>query len=155
MSLFFYVHQKREVVCALCLPVAKQGSTPLLTNLFTYPLCFTVYTFCDVTSQLFSLKGGGASEPKNPDPYYSSFTKTQEQNTSTQFYQSLAEILQRRQLDYLTLESSSFFSLLFLSFWDGSPTANATAEPFLEWQPCHSSVMILCSFRAIYLGFCQ
>ena len=26
---------------------------------------------------------------------------------------------------------------------------------FLEWQPCHSSVMVLCSSRAIYLGFCQ
>ena len=34
------------------------------------PLCFTTYTFCDVMSQLISLKGGGASDPKNPDIYY-------------------------------------------------------------------------------------
>ena len=33
-------------------------------------LIFTAYTFCDVTSQLFSLKRGGASDPKNPDLYY-------------------------------------------------------------------------------------
>ena len=33
-------------------------------------LCFTAYTFCDVTSQLSSLKVGGALDPKNPDPYY-------------------------------------------------------------------------------------
>ena len=26
---------------------------------------------------------------------------------------------------------------------------------FLEWQPCHSPVMIFCSSRAIYLGFLQ
>ena len=26
---------------------------------------------------------------------------------------------------------------------------------FLEGQPCHSSVMVLCSLRAIYQGFCQ
>ena len=26
---------------------------------------------------------------------------------------------------------------------------------FLEWQPCHSSVMVHCSSMAIYLGFCQ
>ena len=55
---------------ALPLPVTGQGSTPLLTNFVIYPLCFTAYTFCDVTSQLFSLKGGGASDPKNPDLYY-------------------------------------------------------------------------------------
>ena len=38
--------------------------TPPLTNFVIYPLCFTAYTYCDVTSQLFSLKGGGASNPK-------------------------------------------------------------------------------------------
>ena len=26
---------------------------------------------------------------------------------------------------------------------------------FLEWQPCYSSVLVLCSSRAIYQGFCQ
>ena len=26
--------------------------------------------FFDVTSELFSLKGGGVSDPKNPDLYY-------------------------------------------------------------------------------------
>ena len=26
---------------------------------------------------------------------------------------------------------------------------------FLEWQPCHSPVMVFCSSRAIYLGFFQ
>ena len=31
----------------------------------------------------------------------------------------------------------------------------AEIEPFLEWQPCHSSVMVLCSLLATYLGFCQ
>ena len=50
-----YVHQKREDVWALGLP---------LTNFVTYAQCFTAYTFCDVTSQLLSLKGGGASDPK-------------------------------------------------------------------------------------------
>ena len=30
----------------------------------------TAYTFFDVTSQLSSLKGGGASDSKNPDLYY-------------------------------------------------------------------------------------
>ena len=29
------------------------------------------------------------------------------------------------------------------------------SNSFLEWQPCHSSVMVLCSTRAIYLGFRQ
>ena len=62
-----YVHQKKEAVCALRLPVTGQGSTSPLTN----PHCFTSYTFCDVTSHLSSLKGGGASDSKNPDPYYS------------------------------------------------------------------------------------
>ena len=43
----------------------------LYTNFATYPLCFTTNSFCDVTSQLLSLKGGGASDPKKTDPYYS------------------------------------------------------------------------------------
>ena len=30
-----------------------------------------------------------------------------------------------------------------------------TLALFLEWQSCHSSVMVLCCSRAIYLGFCQ
>ena len=34
-----------------------------------YTLCFTAYIYCDVTSQLFSRKGGEASDPKNPDLY--------------------------------------------------------------------------------------
>ena len=43
---------------------------PPLNNFVIYPLCFTAYTYCDVMSQLSSLKGRGASDPKNPDPYY-------------------------------------------------------------------------------------
>ena len=38
-----------------------------------YPLCFTAYTFCNVTSQLFSLKGGGASDKKNQTSTTQSF----------------------------------------------------------------------------------
>ena len=56
-----YVHQKKEAVCALLL----QGNTPPFTNFLTYPLCFNAFTFCEVTSQLFSLKWGGASDPKS------------------------------------------------------------------------------------------
>ena len=41
-----------------------QGSNPPFTNLITHPRC------SDVTSQLFSRKGGGAPDVKNPDPYY-------------------------------------------------------------------------------------
>ena len=37
---------------------------PPLTSFVIYPICFTAYTFCDLTSQLFSLKVGGASDPK-------------------------------------------------------------------------------------------
>ena len=70
MSVLLCVHQKREAVCALPLPVTRQGSTPPLTNFVIDPLCFTGYTFGDVMSQLFILKGGGASDPKNPDLYY-------------------------------------------------------------------------------------
>ena len=40
MSLLLYVHQKREAVCALRLPVTEQGSTPLslilLSILYTF-----------------------------------------------------------------------------------------------------------------------
>ena len=64
MSVLLYVHQKTEAVCARRLPVTRQGSTPPLTNFIIYPLCFTAYTFCDVTSQLSSLKGGGALDQK-------------------------------------------------------------------------------------------
>ena len=70
MSVLLYVHQKREAVCALRPPVTGQGITPPLTNFVIYALCFTLYTFCDATSQLSSLKGGGASDQKNPDLYY-------------------------------------------------------------------------------------
>ena len=69
-SVLLYVHPKSEAVCALPSPVTGQGSTPSLTNFITYPLCFTTYTFSDVTSQLFSLKEGGASDPKKTDLYY-------------------------------------------------------------------------------------
>ena len=31
----------------------------------------------------------------------------------------------------------------------------SAATLFLECHPCHSSIMVLCSSRAIYLGFCQ
>ena len=44
----------------------------------------------------------------------------------------------------------SFALLLHLRFINLS-----ILQVFLEWQPCHSSEMVLCSSRAIYLGFCQ
>ena len=40
-------------------------ATPLLSNFVIYPLYFTAYIYCDVTSQLFKSKGGGALDPKN------------------------------------------------------------------------------------------
>ena len=40
--------------------VRPAAEYPPLTNFVIYPLCFTAYTLCDVTPQLFSLKGGGA-----------------------------------------------------------------------------------------------
>ena len=44
---------------------------PPLTNFVNYPLCFLTAFCSDVTSQLFSWERGGASDIKNPDPYYS------------------------------------------------------------------------------------
>ena len=41
---------------------------PPLTNLITHPLCFLAAFCSDVTSQLFSWKGGGASDVKKPRP---------------------------------------------------------------------------------------
>ena len=75
MSVLLYVHQKGEAICALLFPVTRQGSISTLTNFVIYPLCFTGYSFCDVTSQLTSLKGGGASDPKNQDPFYSLYVE--------------------------------------------------------------------------------
>ena len=56
------VHRKR---CALRYLRSRQGSTPPLHNFVIYPLCFYAYFDCDVTSQLVSRKGGGASDSKN------------------------------------------------------------------------------------------
>ena len=73
MSILLYVHQKREAVCALSLPVTGQDSTPLSLILLSIPYILP-HTLC-VTSHP-SLKGGGASDPKNPDPYYYFYTIT-------------------------------------------------------------------------------
>ena len=65
-SLFFYIINSSDwencLTDAARLPVSGQGSTPSLTNYITYPLCFTAYIIFDVSSQLSSLKGGGASD---------------------------------------------------------------------------------------------
>ena len=65
------VHQKREDISPSFFVSSVQGSTPPLTNLITHPLCFLTASCSDVTSQLFSWERGGASDVKNPDPYYS------------------------------------------------------------------------------------
>ena len=51
MSVLLCVHQKREAIRVLRLPVAGQGSTPPLTNFLTYPLSFSVCIICNVTSR--------------------------------------------------------------------------------------------------------
>ena len=57
-----YVHQKREDFSHSLYLSSLQGSTPSITNFIIYPLCF-VTAFCsDVTSQLFSMEKGGASD---------------------------------------------------------------------------------------------
>ena len=57
-----YVHQKREYFSPSLYLTSLQGSTPPFTNFVNYPLNF-LNAFCsDVTSQLFSREGGGASD---------------------------------------------------------------------------------------------
>ena len=52
MSVLLYVHEKRETVCALRLPVTGQGSTPpsVISLSILYVLLRTLV--CDITSQL-------------------------------------------------------------------------------------------------------
>ena len=64
------VHQKREALCPLRYLQSGQDSTPPLPNFAIYPLCFIMYTNCDITSHLVSSKRGGALSPKNQDLYY-------------------------------------------------------------------------------------
>ena len=40
------------------------------------------------------------------------------------------------------------------NIWSGTSKLLSHTSLFLEWQPCHSSVMVFCSSNAIYLGFC-
>ena len=54
MSVSLYVHQKREAVCAIPLPVTGQGSTPLSLILLSIP-----YNICNcslITSCLLTSK---------------------------------------------------------------------------------------------------
>ena len=50
---------------------SRQHTPAPLSNLITHPLCSLTAFYSDVTSQLFSWEMGGASDVKNPDPYYS------------------------------------------------------------------------------------
>ena len=63
MNILHTVMKKREAVCALPLPVTGQGSTPL--SLILLPILYVLLHPFFFTSQLFSLKGGGASDLKN------------------------------------------------------------------------------------------
>ena len=59
-----YTKEGKPFVLSPYMWQGKVAPHPPLTNFVIYPLCFTAYAFCDVTSQLFSLKGGGASDQK-------------------------------------------------------------------------------------------
>ena len=67
-SLLLFVTQMVQIWSIII--TSLQGSTLPLTNFITHPLCFLTAFCCDATSQLFSWKGGGALDVKNPDPYY-------------------------------------------------------------------------------------
>ena len=54
-----------------------QGSTPTLTNFINHPLYFLTAFRSDVMSQLNSRERGGASDWKNPEPYYTAFKNSQ------------------------------------------------------------------------------
>ena len=49
MSVLLYVHQKREAVCALHLPVTGQGSTPI--SLISLPILYVLLHTLFVTSR--------------------------------------------------------------------------------------------------------
>ena len=48
MSVLLYVHQKREAICALRLPVTRQGTTPL--SLIYLPILYVLLHTLFVTS---------------------------------------------------------------------------------------------------------
>ena len=50
-------------------PLFYQGT--LVTFCITFPLCFGTASTSNVTAKLNSRERGGASDTKNPDPYYS------------------------------------------------------------------------------------
>ena len=56
-----------------------------------------------------------------------------------------------RWLEYSQLSTSNLHQKRFKF----SPATPSQEPPFIERQPCHSSVMVFCSSSAIYQGFCQ
>ena len=64
MLVLLYVHQKRENFSPSLFFTLLQGS------FVTYPHCFGTAFTSNVTSQLNSREREGASDSKNPDPYY-------------------------------------------------------------------------------------
>ena len=72
MSILLCVHQKRETFSPSLFLTSLQGSTPL-ANFVTYPHCFGTAFTSDITSKPNSREKGGASDSKNPDPYYYTF----------------------------------------------------------------------------------
>ena len=66
MSVLLYVHQKRENFSPSLFFFLLQGSTPLSLSSMFVAAAFT----SDVKSQLNSRERGGASDSKNPNPYY-------------------------------------------------------------------------------------
>ena len=88
------------------LQVTRQGSTPPLTYFVTHSLCFIAYSIYDVMSQLSYLKGGGAWDSKNPDPYYSHFFwlrcifATHEEHVHVHFY------------------TFKYYRILIIKFWN-------------------------------------
>ena len=70
MSVLLYMHQKRENFSPSLFFTLFQGSTPPFTNFITCPHCFGTAFTSDVTPQSNSWEKGGASDSKNPDPYY-------------------------------------------------------------------------------------
>ena len=71
MSVLLYVHQKREAVWALPLPVTGQGSTPcsLISLSILYVLLRTLFVMSHPS--YLAWKGEEHRIQKNPDLYYS------------------------------------------------------------------------------------
>ena len=67
---YYSVYTEKGKPFVLSVYLCQGKVAPPLTNLVTYPLCFTGYINCDVTSQLASLNGGGALASKNLDLNY-------------------------------------------------------------------------------------